>query len=85
MVLDPMEITRPSQLLTPLPLLAGCLLYLLYFIIAYLKKKPRGLPYPPGPRGLPIIKNLFDLPLKRQWEGVADWSKKYGIPLHRFK
>jgi len=41
--------------------------------------KRSRLPYPPGPKGYPIIQNLFDLPLKTPWEGYAALSKKYGM------
>ena len=33
---------------------------------------------PPGPKGRPIVKNLFDMPLERQWEAAIEWSKEYG-------
>ncbi|KAJ2911840.1 hypothetical protein MD484_g8575, partial [Candolleomyces efflorescens] len=39
---------------------------------------PSSLPYPPGPKGLPIIGNLLDLPLDRPYEGYAKLSKQYG-------
>jgi len=74
-------ISEASQRLQLLPLFVGCLLSLLFLIIT--RKKPwRGLSLPPGPKGLPIVKNLFDLPSERQWECAADWSKNYGDIIH---
>ncbi|KAK7035404.1 hypothetical protein VNI00_011935 [Paramarasmius palmivorus] len=32
---------------------------------------------PPGPRGLPVIGNALDVPLKHPWKVYARWAKKY--------
>ena len=33
---------------------------------------------PPGPKGWPIIGNIFDMPLEYPWFTYATWGKKYG-------
>ncbi|KAL1755741.1 cytochrome P450 [Schizophyllum commune] len=35
------------------------------------------LPLPPGPSGLPIVGNLFDVPVDFRWLKYAEWSKKF--------
>jgi hypothetical protein len=46
----------------------------------------KGLPLPPGPRGLPFIGNALDLPPSQSWLTYAKWSKQYGtsvgMPIH---
>ncbi|KAH9483138.1 Cytochrome P450 monooxygenase COX2 [Psilocybe cubensis] len=44
----------------------------------YLKRNPRNLPLPPGPKGYPIIGNLFDVPKDKPWVGYSEWTKTYG-------
>lgn len=38
----------------------------------------RGRKYPPGPRGLPLLGNLLDMPTEHEWLTFAKWGKKYG-------
>jgi len=42
-------------------------------------QRRRGLPYPPGPRPLPLIGNLFDIPKEFSWLTYTQLSKKYGM------
>jgi hypothetical protein len=35
------------------------------------------LPLPPGPKKVPLVGNLFDMPSERQWETYLQWSKEF--------
>ncbi|KAG7096665.1 hypothetical protein E1B28_004080 [Marasmius oreades] len=35
-------------------------------------------PLPPGPRGLPFIGNVFDMPSEKEWLTFAQWGDTYG-------
>ena len=39
---------------------------------------PSGLPLPPGPKGYPLIGNLFDMPADKPWLVYDEWRKTYG-------
>lgn len=68
--------------LRPLLLLAGCLVTILFVRAAAARKRrnPRGLPLPPGPKGLPVIGNLRDMPAddKHPWKAYHELCKEYG-------
>ena len=42
---------------------------------------PNRLPLPPGPKGYPLIGNLFDMPARRSWVVYDEWRKTYGKTL----
>lgn len=41
-------------------------------------RRRKGFPYPPGPRPLPIIGNLLDIPMESSWLTYSQLAKKYG-------
>jgi hypothetical protein len=41
-------------------------------------RNPRRLPLPPGPKGLPLLGNIFDLPQTVPWEGYDKLCQEYG-------
>ncbi|KAI0062677.1 cytochrome P450 [Artomyces pyxidatus] len=42
------------------------------------RRKRKGLPFPPGPRPLPIVGNMFDIPKESSWLVYTEWAKTYG-------
>ena len=53
---------------------------MIVLVAARKKWASRRPPYPPGPKGYPIIGNLFDFPTSKGplWEGFARMAKEYG-------
>jgi hypothetical protein len=40
---------------------------------------------PPGPKKLPLVGNLFDIPSERQWETYLQWSKEFSALVSLFQ
>ncbi|KAH6893742.1 cytochrome P450 98A3 [Coprinopsis sp. MPI-PUGE-AT-0042] len=52
---------------------------LLFVSAVAVRASSRGkLPTPPGPRGLPIVGNILQMPSEEPWKVYADWGKQYG-------
>ncbi len=49
----------------------------LWLLKKFTEKKPPGRPIP-GPKGWPIIGNLFDVPTEKEYKVFSRWQKKYG-------
>ena len=41
-------------------------------------RNPNRLPLPPGPKGYPLLENLFDMPTDKPWLVYDNWGKTYG-------
>jgi hypothetical protein len=50
------------------------------FVFGWLTRRntPNGLPLPPGPKPLPLIGNLLDIPKEKDWETYRAWNERYG-------
>ncbi|KAI0333738.1 CyP450 monooxygenase [Cubamyces sp. BRFM 1775] len=65
------------------PLLQGILGFALAVLLLQLLPlrmllRRGGLPLPPGPKGLPLIGNILDMPRYKPWVGLRDLSMTYG-------
>ncbi|THV02578.1 cytochrome P450 [Dendrothele bispora CBS 962.96] len=47
-------------------------------VVVWVARNARRLPLPPGPRGLPIVGNIFDLQTSASFLQFTEWKQKYG-------
>ncbi|KAK7687643.1 hypothetical protein QCA50_008858 [Cerrena zonata] len=52
------------------------------FLFRWSKYHSRRLSLPPGPKGVPILGNIFDVPDSMPWKGFQELSRVYGDVLH---
>ncbi|KAF9267070.1 cytochrome P450 [Marasmius fiardii PR-910] len=50
----------------------------LYCVTRLISSKKYAFPLPPGPKGLPLIGNLLDMPNGQEWLTFAKWGQEYG-------
>ena len=62
-------------------ILVGCLLAIAGSIL-YLRRTRPKLPFPPGPKPLPLLGNVLDLPTSREYETYTRWGKEFGDVVH---
>jgi hypothetical protein len=67
------------DLLETYPYYTFAIVFFICILLRELNKgNPNGLPLPPGPKGYPLIGNLFDMPVDKAWIVYDEWRKTYG-------
>ncbi|KAL4267508.1 cytochrome P450 family protein [Pleurotus pulmonarius] len=60
-------------------------LALLFSLVGLQRWRKPKLPLPPGPKGYPIVGNLFKRPTKNQWMKYLEWSKEFNSDVICFR
>lgn len=66
-----------ASLLTLLDITASVILGVAVLFFWFLCRRSLA-PLPPGPKKLPLIGNLLDMPTEREWLKFTEWANKYG-------
>ena len=67
-----------SYILSHFPTCLGTVIVAVALLV-FLKQRLSRPPYPPGPKGLPIVGNIYDLPPSCEWITYAKWSRQFGM------
>ena len=68
----------PTMMATALTFLDVTLALVGVYIVKRLLTKTPNVPLPPGPRGLPVIGNILDMPKEQEWVTFTQWADQYG-------
>ena len=60
-----------------LTLIVTLLLFAIYVFRCFILQS-RSPPLPPGPKGLPFVGNILDMPSEKEWLTFAKWGEIYG-------
>ncbi len=66
-----------SSLLT----MADCAVLVITFLWLRLLQRRQAVVLPPGPKGYPLIGNIFDMMVSGLWEVAQKWGTRYGVSL----
>jgi hypothetical protein len=62
-------------------LIVALIIALILFAVYVLKSRifqSNSPSLPPGPKGLPWVGNIFDMPSEKEWLTFAKWGETYG-------
>lgn len=48
------------------------------YLVKNIISRPSTAPYPPGPKGLPLVGNALDMPTSQEWKTYAQWGNRWG-------
>ncbi|KAI0299744.1 cytochrome P450 [Multifurca ochricompacta] len=55
---------------------------IIFVVLVLFKGTKSTVCFPPGPRGLPLVGNVLDMPKSHPWEAFNAWGKKWGPITH---
>ena len=50
----------------------------LFILRAFLRRLTQVASLPPGPKGLPLVGNVLDMPAEKEWLTFARWGETWG-------
>jgi len=64
---------------SPLSIGAACTITIGLWIAVRMIRDKANPPYPPGPKGLPILGNVLDIDMNEPHVTYTEWGKTYGL------